>query len=420
MILAFNLADIVQVPFGWLMSLLYDLTANYGLALILFAFVVKLVLLPATAKGKKSSMKMSRLTPRMEEIKKAYPDDQQKQSEAMTKLYKEEGVSMGGGCLWSLLPLLVLIPLYTVVRQPITYMLHEGEEAVKAIMDAVKAGAPDLFSGKNTFYEQMIAAPLIPQFAQQIKEALPEITEKTLQGINFNFLGIDLAATPDWKVWAWQVTENKSLWYYLGGALMPLLSAGGQVVSMLISQKMNNSLVTDEKGLQDKETAQKSQANQSMKTMLFVSPIMSLWIGFSMPAALSLYWFAQGIVTTVSDYFLTVKYRKIYDAEDAQRLKKALEAEALEAEKERVRAERRAANPDGITANTSKKKLQQAKQEAKEAQKAAAAREYAARKGEDTGPETTEKEVLSGVESRPFCKGRAYDPNRYQAENTEE
>ena len=197
MILAFNLADIVQVPFGWLLSTLYEVTTNYGWALILFAIIVKLVLLPATAKGKKSSMKMSRLTPRIEQIKKTYPDDQQKQSEAMTKLYKEEGVSMGGGCLWSLLPILVLIPLYAVVRQPITYMLHEGEEAVKAIMDVVKAGMPDLFAGNNTFYEQMIAAPLIPQFTEQIKAVLPEVSANTLQGINFNFLGIDLAATPD-------------------------------------------------------------------------------------------------------------------------------------------------------------------------------------------------------------------------------
>ena len=69
MILAFNLADIVQVPFGALLAFLYQLTVNYGWALIIFAVIVKLVLLPATAKGKKSSMKMSRLTPRLEEIK---------------------------------------------------------------------------------------------------------------------------------------------------------------------------------------------------------------------------------------------------------------------------------------------------------------------------------------------------------------
>ena len=420
MILAFSPADIVQVPFGWLLSFLYDFVGNYGWALVIFAFIVKLVLLPATAKGKKSSMKMSRLTPRLEEIKEKYANDQQKQSEAMQALYKSEGISMGGGCLWSLLPILILIPLYTVVREPITYMLHESKDVAQTIVETIKGVAAEgTFTG-NDFYHQMVAAPLIPQFAEAIKEALPEISSDTLRGINFTFLGIDLAAIPSWKVWAWEITEQKNLWYHIGGMLMPLLSAGGQVVSMFLSQKMNNSLVTDKNGVQDKETAQKSQANQSMKIMLWVSPLMSLWIGFSMPAALSLYWFAQGLVTTVSDVILTKHYRKIYDKEDAERLQKAMEADALATEKERIRAERRAANPDGITTNTSKKKLQQAKQEAKEAQKAAAAREYAAKKGEVIEAPKQEKVALSGISERPNCKGRAYDPDRYKKTEEEQ
>ena len=418
MILAFSIWDIIQIPFGWLLAILYQFTNSYGWALIIFAFVVKLVLLPATAKGKKSTMKMSRLTPQLEAIKEKYANDQQKQGEAMRQLYKDEGVSMGGGCLWSLLPLLVLIPLYTVVRQPITYMLHESAEAATTIVNTIKTALPEKFAAGD-FYNQMVAAPLIPQFAAQIQAALPEVSQATLEGINFNFLGIDLGATPEWKFWAWNITAEHSLWYYIGGALMPLLSAGGQLLSMLLSQKMNNSLVTDKNGLQDKETADNSQSNQQMKIMMWVSPIMSLWIGFSMPAALSLYWFAQGIVTTVSDVYLTQKYRKIYDAEDAERLKKHMAEEALEAEKERIRAQRRAENPDGITANTSKKKMQQAKQREQEAAKAAAAKEYAAKKGIVT-EEEKQNTALSGIPSRPYCKGRAYDPNRYSTNTTEE
>ena len=420
MILAFKLRDLVQVPFGWLLAFLYEVLNSYGWALIVFAFIVKLVLLPATAKGKKSSMKMSRLTPRLEEIKKKYSDDQQKQSEAIQALYKAEGVSMGGGCLWSFLPILVLIPLYAVVRQPITYMLGQTAEAAQTIVATISAALPDLFPAKSEFYHQMIAAPLIPQFAEAIQAALPEISADALQGVNFTFLGINLADIPQWKFWTWEVTGEKNLWYFAGGALMPLLSAGGQMLSMFISQRMNNSLVTDEKGIEDKETAKNSQSAQQMKMMMWMSPIMSLWIGFSMPAALSLYWFAQGIVTTVSDVYLTSKYRKIYDAEDAARLEKAMALEAEEAEKERIRAERRAANPEGITANTSKKKQQKAKEQAKEAQKAAAAKEYAAKKGEVIEEPDNGKKPMSGISDRPFCKGRAYDPDRYKEENTEE
>ena len=148
-------------------------------------------------------------------------------------------------------------------------------------------------------------------------------------------------------------------------------------------------------------------------------PLMSLWIGMTIPVALSLYWLAQGLVSMVTEQYLTKKYRKIYDAEDAERLKRAMEEEAIEAEKERIRAEKRAANPDGITQNTSKKKLQQQQKQAEEAAKAAAAKEYAAKKGiveEETAD--TAKAPLSGIADRPNCRGRAYDPNRYR--NTEE
>ena len=100
-------------------------------------------------------------------------------------------------------------------------------------------------------------------------------------------------------------------------------------------------------------------------------------------------------------------------------LKGQQEQEALEAEKERIRAERRAANPDGITANTSKKKLQQKQRSEEQAARAAAAKEYAARKGIVTEEESSEH-CPSGVKDRPYCKGRAYKADRYGSKPTEE
>ncbi len=418
MILAFSIGDIIKVPFGYLMDWLYQFTTNYGVALILFAILVKLILLPATAKSKKSSMKMSRLAPRVQALQKKYEGDQQKQNEAVQALYKEEGVKMGGGCLWSMLPLFLLLPLYAVVRQPIQYMMHETVEVANDIVTAIKEAAPALF-GKNGAYDQMIAAAHLNEYADQFKDIVAH--PETLEGVKFTFLGIDLGAVPNWKFWQWSFENKSEIWPTVGGVLIALMSCGSQVLSMVISQKMNNSLVTDEKGLQDKETAKKSQANQSSKMMLWMMPLMSLWIGFTIPAALSLYWFAQGIVSLIIDVILTKRYRKIYDAEDAERLAKALEQEKLEAEKERLRAERRAANPDGITQNTSKKKLQQQQQREAEAAKAAAKREYDAKKGiVEEVTESNERPALSGIADRPNCKGRAYDPNRYATENTEE
>ena len=411
MFLAFSLSDIVTVPFGFILKVLYDLTTNYGVAIILFSILVKLVLLPMNAKGKKSMMKMSRLTPDIERIKKKYPDDTNKQQQLTQELYKKEGVSTCGGCLWSFIPLLILFPLYTVIRQPIEYMLGETAENAAVIVDVIKTAAPDLF-GKNDFYAEMVAARHIPDFVEQIRAVLPEVSEATLAGVNFDFLGIDLGRQPSINVFAWEAYD----WANIGLFLLPVLSAASSVLSMLISNKQNDSVVTNEKGIQDKEAAKNSQQNQTAKTMMWMMPIMSLWIGFTVPAALSVYWLISGVLGTITDTIMTKHYRKIYDAEDAVRLKKYMEEEAIEAEKERLRAEKRAANPDGITANTSKKKLQQKQKAEEEAAKAVAAREYAMKKG-ILVEEEEENKPLSGIADRPFAKGRNYDPNRY---NTEE
>ena len=414
MLLAFQLTDLVTVPFGWLLGFLYEVLGNYGLAMITFAVIVQLVLLPITMKSKKSMMKMSRLQPRMQEIQRKYANDKQKQNEAMQKLQQEEGASMGcGGCLWSLVPMLILLPLFTVIRQPIVYVLGESVETAEKIIQIVKELEPSLFSSNN-YYDQVAAAQAISKYAAQIQAAIPGISADTLTGINFSFLGgINLGSIPSYNVFKWTVWN----WPTIGAFLIPLVSAGSQVLQMFVSQKANNSVITDEKGLQDKETAENSQQAQQSKMMMWMMPLMSLWIGFTVPAALSLYWFVGGVVRMVEDHILTKHYRKVYDAEDALRLQKAMELEAIEAEKERIRAEKRAANPDGITSNTSKKKLQQKQKEADDAAKAAAAKEYAARKG-IVEEEIEEKTTLSGIADRPYCKGRAYDPNRY--DSTEE
>ncbi len=411
MFLAFQLSDIITVPFGWLLGVLYDLTSNYGVAMILFALIVQAVLTPINAKSKKSTMKMSRLQPRIQEIQRKYEHDQQKQNEAIQKLQQEEGASMGmGGCLWGFVPLLILLPLFTVIRQPITYILGESLEVAEEIIAVIKELAPAKFSSNN-YYDQVTAAGLMTQYAAELKAAIPSLSAETLEGINFSFLGIDLGAIPSWKFWAWEAFS----WANIGAFLIPVLSAGSQVLQMWVSQKTNDSVVTNEKGVQDKEMAANSTAAQQNKMMMWMMPLMSLWIGFTVSASLSLYWFIGGVFRMITDPIMTKHYRKIYDEEDAIRLQRAMEEEAAEAERERLRAERRAANPEGQTQNTSKKKLQKQQRDQEAAAKAAAKREYDASKG--IFQEEEEDTCMSGIPSRPYCKGRNYDPNRY---NTEE
>ena len=419
MFLAFKLSDLITVPFGWLLGWLYDVTGNYGIAMILFAVAVQMALLPITAKSKKSMMKISRMQPRLQAIQKRYAGDDVRMNQAMQELYKEEGVSMTGGCLWSFIPMLILFPLFTVIRQPITYILGEGAEVAAQIIEVIKTQAPDLFTygHANGYYDQVIAAGEIATYANEIAAAIPGISAETLAGINFNFLGINLGAIPEFNIfganWQWN-------WAHIGAFLIPVISTGSQFLQMFISQKTNDSVITNEKGVQDEEVAKNSQAAQQNKMMVWMMPLMTLWIGFTVSAGLSVYWFIGGVFRMITDPIMTKHYRKIYDAEDAERLKRAMEQDAIEAEKERIRAERRAANPEGQTQNTSKKKLQKKQQLEEEAAKAAAAREYAARKGILMEEEEAEKSCMSGIPSRPYCKGRNYDPNRYATDSTEE
>ena len=408
MFLAFKLSNLITVPFGWILAQLYNLTGNYGVAMILFAVVVYMALLPITAKGKKSMMKMSRIQPQMQEIQRRYAGDQQKQNEALLQLQKDEGVSMGGGCLWTLIPLFILFPLFTVIREPITYILGCSAEVSTQIIDTIKGVAPDAFNN-NVAYAQVTAAQLIPQYAAEIKAAIPTISDAVLEGINFNFVGIDLGSIPSFAFWSWEAYD----WAHIGLFLIPMISAVIQVAQTNIMQKLNNSVVTDKNGVHDAEAAENSQQAQTTKSMMLMMPLMSLMIGFTVSAGLSIYWLVGGLVRTIQDIILTRHYRKIYDAEDAIRLQRKMELDAIEAEKERIRAERRAANPDGQTQNTSKKKLQKAEAQREAAEKAEALKEYNAKHGIVEEEKAPKNDALSGIPERPYCKGRAYDPDRY-------
>ena len=392
-----GLSDIIRVPFGYLLDWLYTFTNNYGLALILFSLIVKLVLLPMSVKSKKSMLKMSRLSPQVKALEAKYGDDKQKYQLAVQQMYKEEGVSMGGGCLWSFIPLIILLPLYYVIREPITYMMHNSRSISEAIVAFIQASGENL--GKNSYYAQLAAAGHIGDYMEELK-SLAVTANANLQAMNFQFLGIDLAGIPSFRFW------DCEGWSEIGLFLIPVVSAGLQAASMWISQKMNNQVATNADG--EKDAAAAKTANQTTATMLIMMPLMSLWIGYSMPAAISIYWIAQAVFGMVQEIILNNHFKKAYAEEDEIKRKAAEIRRQAEAEKERQRQLRREQNPDGIVGDVSKKKLRQQEKEAAEK----AAREYEAKRNPQDAKE--EDKPLSGDAERPFCKGRAYEAGRYR------
>ena len=410
-----GLIDYVKLPFSYLLKWLYDLTGNYGLSLILFALIVQILLFYPTAKGKKGMMKMSRLTPRVKALEAKFGDDKTGYQQAVNQLYKDEGASGCGGCLWSLLPMLLLLPLFYIIREPITWLMFHGDASAKTVAEiqnifitarnnAFLADPNSALANLNatSFYWQMEALPFVNAVKSELAAISPEIVS-----MNTRLLGVELSTVP--HLMFWQYFTVNGVWNSIGQFLLPMLAGAFSLLSTWLGQKQNNTVIVNEKGEQDLEMAKKSQQNNM--TMILMGPLFSLYIGFIAPAGLSLYWFVQSVVRTVQDYFLTKHYKKVYDAEDAVKQAKAAEEAKLEAERERLRAQRRAENPDGMIGSASKKKLQQ-REKNEQAAKEVAYLESQRTEEDREAEQEAKQQKLDG--DRPYRRGRNYDPNRYK------
>ena len=399
--------DAIATPFGWLMMVLYNLTDNFGWAIILFGIIVALVLLPFMAKSKKSMMRMSRLQPRMMELQKKHEGNPQKLNEEMSRLYRENKVSPLGGCLWSLLPLFIMLALYRAVVKPLTIMMGVPDEMLApggAIYDQLQALGYQLSNyttSTNSFYEQIYQAKFIAEnFAQ-----FAALSDK-LVPMNFNFIGLDLSMTPQWKFWAFDFSNGTA--QTIGLFVLPLISTAMSYFSMFLNRKLQPPV----------GTTQQQQANaSSMKTMMYVMPLMSLWIGFVMPAALCVYWIINSLTGIVRETGLTLVFKKQMAKEDEEFNAKE-RAREEELERKRQETERlRAMNATTVNKNTSKKKQQAQAAQAGAERRAAAERAERAARRERLGVAEEEKPA-SQVGNRRFARGRAYVEERYEHPET--
>ncbi len=386
--------DAIAKPFGALMLLLYNWVDNYGVAVILFALVVKLIMLPFQLKSKKSMMRTSRMTPRLKELEKKFGNDQQRYQQEMNKLYKEEGVNPMSGCLWSLIPFPILIALYRAIRFPLTTMmgvdstlLAEGGSIYNKLAELGYQLANYSTSRSAAAYEQIFQS----QFITEHFADFASLSEK-LQAMSYKFLGLDLGQTPSISFWSW----DRFNWAHLGLFLIPIVSAGLSWFSMKVSNAAN---------------PQTEANNQQMKSMQLTMPLVSLWICFTMPAIMGIYWIAQSVFNIIQDVVLTRVFNKQLDIEDADRIARE---KAREAELEQKRTETERLKAEGITVenkNTSKKN-----------KKAAAAQKEAERKAAEARAERAKKRAALGIEddipdsqvgNRRYARGRAYVADRY-------
>ncbi len=381
--------DYIAKPFGWLLLVLYNLTHSYGIAIFLFALLVRLILLYFSMKSKKGMMRQARFTPYLKELEKKYEGNKQKYQEELQKFYKEEKINPMSGCLWSLIPFPILLALYRAIRYPITIMMGVSADAYKTIRELLTTlGYVAPATGQGKAYEQIFES----QFITAHFERFAGISDK-LQKLDYNFLGLDLGSQPSWQFWTF-FSNGKPVWPQLGLFLIPVVSALLAYVSSKISMASSGGTVAPE-------------AASTNKTMMLMMPLVSLWIGFAMPGALGLYWIASSVFQAIQDFILGKVFTRELDAEDAERRARI---KAREEELERKRLETARLREEGATAvnpNTSKRKLQ--KNEKIKAEQRAA--EWQAQHG----PADKRKENAnpSQVGDRPYARGRAYDPDRF-------
>lgn len=363
---------IILTPFAWLLMLFYDFSQNYGIALILFALVIKLVLFPFNLKGKKSMIQMNLLSSKMQQLQKQYGKDRERYNLEIQKLYEKEKVNPMSGCLWSFIPIIFLMVLYGIIREPLTYLMNVPADMINTVAEVTGV------ANSGTYPQiAMLKAIADPAVLEQVKAALGD-AGAGLFSMNVEFLGINLANIPQLNFWS---AEGGLVWGNIGLFLLPLVSVGTSLLSMYVSMKTNQ---------MNRGGEQNDQMAKTNRTMMIFMPIMSLWIGFTVPAGLSIYWIAQYIFSIFQELICGRLLKKDYErarAEAAERERQEKEDEKRRKEEARLERQRRL---EEEKKNRGKKKP---------------------KKAEPTEPGINKDDSRIGI--RAYARGRAYDPNRF-------
>ena len=375
----------ICVPFAWLVRLFYNLTNSFGVALILFTLVIKLIMLPFQMKSKKSMMRMSRVSGQMQELQKRYAKNQAKLQEEMQKLYEEEGVNPMSGCLWSLIPFPILIALYSIIRQPITHFMMLSKDVLQTVVQSAADAGVNLTN--IVMMDKATGTPALKDGLYQLAsygqinlvKAVQEMGLSTPEGwfdMNYNFLGLDLTATP------WEYVKNFTFtWAVIGVILIPILAGLSQFVFSKLTMKT--------------QPQADAAGGASMKSMMYMMPLMSVYIAFIMPAALGVYWIAQSVFSLIQEAILNKTFSAKLSEEEEARF------QARQADRQRRMEEARVQEQQRKQEEQKKKTLRE-KQQAAQAAKAVKAAKAAT--------STTE---AGRVGDRPYARGRAYKADRY-------
>ena len=185
--------DIIAIPLGWLLKIIYDVVSNYGLALLLFTLVTKIILFPLSWKQKKSSIRMAAVQPLINEVNKKYANNPQKRNEEMMRIQQENGISASSGCLPMLIQLPILFGLINVIYQPLTHLAKLSKETIEAAKGIVEG----LGIALGTYSPESTILSAVRNNPDAFSGILSGEQIAYIQDINMSFLGLDLTQMPE-------------------------------------------------------------------------------------------------------------------------------------------------------------------------------------------------------------------------------
>lgn len=260
--------------FGYLLNALYTVFNNYGIAIIIFSIILRVILIPITIKQQKSLKKSAQLQEEMKEIQKKYKNNPEKLNQETIDLYKREKMSPFSGCLSSIVQLVIILSVFWLVSQPLTYMKKVDKTLIDEYKNQIQT---ENANGKSAYTEI------------QIINEYGAIDEKV--HINMEFLGLDLSKVPGNSLNDWTVY------------VIPILYIVSSVISIRMTTNMNKKkkekkdIVVNSDG--SKEPNEMEAMEAMNKNMSYMMPIMSVFIAFIAPLGLALYWFMSNILIII-------------------------------------------------------------------------------------------------------------------------
>ena len=281
--------------FGYLLELLYSIINNYGLAIIFFTIIIKILFIPFSVKQQKTMKKSAKLQEKMKILQFKYKNDPEKLNQEVMELYKTEKMNPFSGCLTAIIQIILLFSIFYLVRSPLTYMQKIPEENMNNYVKQLQE------SGKSvsSVYPEI---DIIREY-NFLKEQNPEDEYIDKANLKMNFLGLDLSKVPQQNLTDYTVY------------IIPVL----YILSSFVSIKLSTAMQQKEQNNKEKEVIDgttgkelvpeegKNEMDAVMETnkmMSWFMPLMSVSVALVAPLGLALYWLTNNILMIIERLIL--------------------------------------------------------------------------------------------------------------------